>query len=102
MLTDIDADRHYAACLTFYEDVVVEPPKIDDEDADEQDLALVRAAKLYAPKSLVLVSKLGYFETFRVSSEQVSVDCHEEDVAVKIHQENKLFQMRLIMRLRGL
>ena len=55
---------------------MVEPPKIDDEDADEQDLALVRAAKLYAPKSLVLVSKLGYFETFRVSSEQVSVDYH--------------------------
>jgi len=40
--------------------------KEDDEDAD-QDLALIRCSKVYAPKSLALVSKLDYFETFRVS-----------------------------------
>lgn len=65
-LTDIDADRHYCACLTFSEDAAIEPMKEDDEDAD-QDLALIRCSKVYAPKSLALVSKLDYFETFRVS-----------------------------------
>ena len=65
-LTDIDAYRHYCACLTFSEDVAIEPLKEDDEDT-EQDLALVRCSKMYAPKSLVLVSRLDYFETFRVN-----------------------------------
>lgn len=84
VLTDIDADRHYCACLTFYEDVMVAPPRVDEEEEEEaatatkessgnspassppSTIALVQCAKMYAPKSLVLVSRLDYFETFRV------------------------------------
>ena len=70
VLTDIDADRHYCACLTFTEDVVVDPPKVDEDDTDDSspDPALVRASSMFAPKSLVLVSRLDYFEVFRVCS----------------------------------
>lgn len=43
------------------------PKKVDeDEDAGDQDPALVRSAKVYAPKCLVLVSRLDTFETFKV------------------------------------
>ena len=68
VLTDIDADRHYCACLTFTEDVVVDPPKMDEDDPEDSanDPALVRASNMFAPKSLVLVSRLDYFEVFRV------------------------------------
>jgi len=66
-LTDIDALRHYCACLTFSEDVAVdESLRLDDGDDTEQDLSLVRCSKMYAAKSLVLVSRFDYFETFRV------------------------------------
>lgn len=71
ILTDIESLRHYCACLTFSEDVAMEEAlKEDDGDDAEQELTLVRCSKLYAPKSLVLVSRLDYFETFRVSSLQ--------------------------------
>ena len=72
VLTDIDADRHYAACLTFCEDVVVSALTIDDEDSaasEDGSATLVRGNKMYAPKSLVLVSRLDYLDTFRVSSQ---------------------------------
>lgn len=60
--------RHYCVCLTFSEDVAMEEAlKEDDGDDAEQELTLVRCSKLYAPKSLVLVSRLDYFETFRAS-----------------------------------
>jgi len=67
-LTDIDALRHYCACLTFSEDVAVDDsPRHDDGDDDaDQELSLVRYSKMYAAKSLVLVSRFDYFETFRV------------------------------------
>jgi len=66
-LTDIDAFRHYCACLTFSEDVTVdESLRLDDGDDAEQELPLVRCSKMYAAKSLVLVSRFDYFETFRV------------------------------------
>ncbi|KAK2186310.1 hypothetical protein NP493_206g02004, partial [Ridgeia piscesae] len=59
VLTDIDGDRHYLACLTFNEDVAIAPTKFDEaEDTEDHDATLVRAAKMYAPKSLVLVSRL--------------------------------------------
>jgi len=66
-LTDIDAMRHYCACLTFSEDVSDESLRHDDGDDAEQELSLVRCSKMYAAKSLVLVSRFDYFETFRVS-----------------------------------
>lgn len=77
VLTDIDANRHYCACLCFNETVAITPSKPVDED--EENLTPARITSLssqatithhsvmYAPKCLVLVSRLDYTETFRVS-----------------------------------
>lgn len=57
-----------SSSLTFSEDVVTETvskERADDDDAEEE--GVVRCSKLYAPKSLVLVSRLDCFEVFRVS-----------------------------------
>lgn len=116
MLTDIDANRHYCACLCFNETVAITPNKPIDEEEDDNLLssgrsilspaAVIAAAGgaaatnsslpvavaavvttssglanassmtsnithhsiMYAPKCLVLVSRLDYTETFRVST----------------------------------
>ncbi|KAL8615600.1 hypothetical protein ACOMHN_026590 [Nucella lapillus] len=65
VLTDIDADRHYCATFTFHETVAMTPSKPDDVDADDHDSNLIHHSLMYAPKSLVLVSRLDYFEAFR-------------------------------------
>ncbi|XP_018572477.1 myotubularin-related protein 13 isoform X2 [Anoplophora glabripennis] len=74
VLTDIDANRHYCACLCFNETVSITPSKPVDEEEDtvEGEAALVRPIPaishhsiMYAPKCLVLVSRLDYIETFR-------------------------------------
>lgn len=77
ILTDIDANRHYCACMCFNETVSITPSKPVDEEEDPVDgvnRALVKAIPavshhsiMYAPKCLVLVSRLDYIETFRVS-----------------------------------
>lgn len=115
VLTDIDANRHYCACLCFNETVAITPNKPIDEEEDDNLLssgrsilspaAVIAAAGgaaatnsslpvavaavvttstglanassttsnithhsiMYAPKCLVLVSRLDYTETFRVS-----------------------------------
>ncbi|XP_056134125.1 myotubularin-related protein 13 isoform X2 [Lampris incognitus] len=69
VLTDIDSDRHYCTCLTFYEAEVnlLGPKRIEadgDEDEEEDD-GLVQPAQVFAPKSLILVSRLDYPEIFR-------------------------------------
>lgn len=111
VLTDIDANRHYCACLCFNETVAITPNKpIDEEEEDSfsprqtllnpaavvaaagnavvnnfslpsgTSVALIQEANskpisnithhsiMYAPKCLVLVSRLDYIETMRVSS----------------------------------
>ncbi|CAH2010931.1 unnamed protein product [Acanthoscelides obtectus] len=74
VLTDIDANRHYCACLCFNETVSITPskPVDEEEDAVEGETPLVRPVPaishhsiMYAPKCLVLVSRLDYIETFR-------------------------------------
>ncbi|CAG9860140.1 unnamed protein product [Phyllotreta striolata] len=74
VLTDIDANRHFCACLCFNETVSITPskPVDEEEDAVEGEAPLVRAIPaishhsiMYAPKCLVLVSRLDYIETFR-------------------------------------
>lgn len=82
VLTDIDANRHYCACLCFNETVSITPSKPVDEEEDalesessERLGSLGRTAIppishysiMYAPKCLVLVSRLDYIDTFRVS-----------------------------------
>lgn len=105
VLTDIDANRHYCACLCFNETVAITPNKPVDEDEEDNlltpgrniintvgnggsstnlSIPLTAAASgppsatnalisnithhsiMYAPKCLVLVSRLDYAETFRV------------------------------------
>lgn len=80
VLTDIDANRHYCACLSFNETVSMSTnrPIDEEEDALENENcgglgSLGRAAIppilhcsiMYAPKCLVLVSRLDYIDTFR-------------------------------------
>uniref|UniRef100_A0A8C4EKL8 SET binding factor 2 n=1 Tax=Dicentrarchus labrax TaxID=13489 RepID=A0A8C4EKL8_DICLA len=64
VLTDIDSDRHYCSCLTFYEaEVNLQHYKHEDEEAEED--GLIQPAQVFAPKSLILVSRLDYPEIFR-------------------------------------
>ncbi|XP_053270633.1 myotubularin-related protein 5 isoform X4 [Pleuronectes platessa] len=68
VLTDINSERHYCACFTFWE--CLDNPQLQKAEANEldevdEDLAVVQAAKVFAPKSLVLVSRLDYTEVFR-------------------------------------
>ncbi|KAK7870000.1 hypothetical protein R5R35_011968 [Gryllus longicercus] len=81
VFTDIHANRHYCACLCFNETVAITPSKPVDEEEDTVDgdggtlpgaLASARSIPtithhsiMYAPKCLVLVSRLDYIETFR-------------------------------------
>ncbi|KFM81049.1 Myotubularin-related protein 13, partial [Stegodyphus mimosarum] len=70
VLTDIDANRHYCACLSFNEPVAITPSKPPDEEGEEEAVepsgGLVQHHSImYAPKCLVLVSRLDYFSTFR-------------------------------------
>ncbi|KAI5738379.1 hypothetical protein M8J77_006210 [Diaphorina citri] len=81
ILTDVDANPHYCSCLSFFETVSVTPSKPVDEEEDtiESEHHSVSALAtqhtprsinqhhsiMYAPKCLVLVSRLDYIETFR-------------------------------------
>ncbi|XP_035482431.1 myotubularin-related protein 5 isoform X3 [Scophthalmus maximus] len=68
VLTDINSERHYCACFTFWEGL--DNPQLQKTEASEADeaddeLSVVQSAKVFAPKSLVLVSRLDYTEVFR-------------------------------------
>ncbi|XP_062990510.1 myotubularin-related protein 5 isoform X2 [Elgaria multicarinata webbii] len=71
VLTDINSERHYCACFTFWE--AVESAQLqhrlrkDEEEEEEEEMvtALIQPAQLFAPKSLVLVSRLDHAEVFR-------------------------------------
>ncbi|XP_011608544.1 myotubularin-related protein 13 isoform X1 [Takifugu rubripes] len=70
VLTDIDSDRHYCSCLTFYEaEVNLQGSKSieadGDEDEESEENGLIQPAQVFAPKSLILVSRLDYPEIFR-------------------------------------
>ncbi|XP_008288740.1 myotubularin-related protein 5 isoform X6 [Stegastes partitus] len=68
VLTDINSERHYCACFTFWEGL--DNPQLQKAEASEVDEAdeeptVVQPAKVFAPKSLVVVSRLDYTEVFR-------------------------------------
>ncbi|XP_072598321.1 myotubularin-related protein 5 isoform X4 [Vulpes vulpes] len=80
VLTDINSERHYCACLTFWEPaepiqevVCTEDATEREEEADEGGLVQLSPAtpatpgQLFAPKTLVLVSRLDHAEVFRNS-----------------------------------
>uniref|UniRef100_A0A8C3L8P6 SET binding factor 1 n=1 Tax=Chrysolophus pictus TaxID=9089 RepID=A0A8C3L8P6_CHRPC len=61
VLTDINSERHYCACFTFWEAVE------STQEEEEESASPVQPAQLFAPKSLVLVSRLDHAEVFRNS-----------------------------------
>ncbi|NXU90862.1 MTMRD protein, partial [Xiphorhynchus elegans] len=77
VLTDIDSERHYCSCLTFYEaeiNLQVKSFTMSSQNAEkggtkeiegEEESGLIPPAEVFAPKSLVLVSRLDYPEIFR-------------------------------------
>ncbi|XP_038198614.1 myotubularin-related protein 5 isoform X2 [Arvicola amphibius] len=80
VLTDINSERHYCACLTFWEPVESTQEVVCTEDATEKEeeadeggqarlssTATAQPGQLFAPKTLVLVSRLDHTEVFRNS-----------------------------------
>ncbi|XP_059043369.1 myotubularin-related protein 5 isoform X3 [Mustela lutreola] len=73
VLTDINSERHYCACLTFWEPAEPTQEAVCTEDVDEAGPAQLSPAtpgppgQLFAPKTLVLVSRLDHAEVFRNS-----------------------------------
>uniref|UniRef100_A0A8C3TEH3 SET binding factor 1 n=1 Tax=Chelydra serpentina TaxID=8475 RepID=A0A8C3TEH3_CHESE len=68
VLTDISSERHYCACFTFWEAVESsQSHSRNGEEEEEESSSLVQPPQLFAPKSLVLVSRLDHTEVFRNS-----------------------------------
>ncbi|CAM2098816.1 unnamed protein product [Caretta caretta] len=68
VLTDISSERHYCACFTFWEAVEsAQSHSRNGEEEEEASVSHVQPAQLFAPKSLVLVSRLDHTEVFRNS-----------------------------------
>ncbi|XP_036134137.1 myotubularin-related protein 5 isoform X1 [Molossus molossus] len=80
VLTDINSERHYCACLTFWEPaeptqeaMCTEDAAAREGEADEGGSGQLSPAvpsprgQLFAPKTLVLVSRLDHVEVFRNS-----------------------------------
>lgn len=69
ILTDLDGYRHYCACLTFHQTLLptTSSSKKSNGCSDEADdtAFLLPRTQMYAPKCLVLTSKLDCFEAFR-------------------------------------
>ncbi|XP_053616581.1 myotubularin-related protein 13 [Plodia interpunctella] len=70
VLTDVDANRHYCACLCFNETVAITPTKRADEDEESLESSrpvsnITHHSIMYAPKCLVIVSRQDYIDTFR-------------------------------------
>uniref|UniRef100_A0A8C8RNG0 SET binding factor 1 n=1 Tax=Pelusios castaneus TaxID=367368 RepID=A0A8C8RNG0_9SAUR len=66
VLTDINSERHYCACFTFWEAVESAQVRLG-RVPEEESSSLIQPAQLFAPKSLVLVSRLDHTEVFRNS-----------------------------------
>uniref|UniRef100_A0A3P8XFG0 SET binding factor 1 n=1 Tax=Esox lucius TaxID=8010 RepID=A0A3P8XFG0_ESOLU len=67
VLTDINSERHYCACFTFWEGLDnPQLQKAETSEVDEDEVpGLIQPAQVFAPKSLVLVSRLDHTEVFR-------------------------------------
>ncbi|XP_053517644.1 myotubularin-related protein 5 isoform X1 [Artibeus jamaicensis] len=77
VLTDINSERHYCACLTFWEpaEPTQDPAGTEDAAVREEEagegasgrLSAAASGPLFAPKTLVLVSRLDHADVFRNS-----------------------------------
>ncbi|KAL4659526.1 myotubularin-related protein 5 isoform X9 [Arapaima gigas] len=65
VLTDINSERHYCACFTFWEEVDSTQKGLTSEVDEDDDSGSTRPEQLFAPRSLVLVSRLDHTEVFR-------------------------------------
>lgn len=75
VLTNVDGNHYYCAVLSFNEKVSITPSKPVDEEEENMTLgnkpilqtpaAITHHNIMYAPKCLVLVSRLDYSETFK-------------------------------------
>ncbi|KAJ8381482.1 hypothetical protein SKAU_G00022600 [Synaphobranchus kaupii] len=65
VLTDINSERHYCACFTFWEEVEDAQKSLSSEGYEDDDPGVIKPSQLFAPKSLVLVSRLDHTEVFR-------------------------------------
>jgi myotubularin-related protein 5/13 len=72
ILTDLDGLRHYCACLTFHQtllpttNILLNKNNSWSDEGDDTTFLLPKT-QMYAPKCLVLTSKLDCFEAFRVN-----------------------------------
>ncbi|XP_048865079.1 myotubularin-related protein 5-like isoform X8 [Brienomyrus brachyistius] len=66
VLTDINSDRQYCSCFTFWEEADgKQAQKSLLSEGDDDDDGNMRSGRLFAPKSLVLVSRLDHADVFR-------------------------------------
>ncbi|KAL0962853.1 hypothetical protein UPYG_G00346360 [Umbra pygmaea] len=65
VLTDINSERHYCACFTFWEGLDNHQMQKTEASEVDEDSGLMQPAQIFAPKSLVLVSRLDHMEVFR-------------------------------------
>uniref|UniRef100_A0A673CH29 SET binding factor 1 n=1 Tax=Sphaeramia orbicularis TaxID=375764 RepID=A0A673CH29_9TELE len=68
VLTDINSERHSCACFTFWEGLdnpLLQKAEASEADEVDEEPAVTQPAKVFAPKSLVLVSRLDHAEVFR-------------------------------------
>ena len=56
--------------------------KADEEDGDEQEVVLPHHSQLFAPKSLVLITRHDCFETFRVGHLELNEYQHAAPVEI--------------------
>ncbi|XP_069085535.1 myotubularin-related protein 5 isoform X10 [Pleurodeles waltl] len=66
VLTDINSERHYCSCFTFWEAIESAQSQTTNGDQDEEP-GHAQPLQLFAPKTLVLVSQLDHAEVFRNS-----------------------------------
>ncbi|XP_061618330.1 myotubularin-related protein 5 isoform X2 [Phyllopteryx taeniolatus] len=68
VLTDINSERHYCACFTFWEgqdNLQLQKAPAGEVDEVDEEPTIIQPAQVFAPKSLVLVSRLDYTDVFR-------------------------------------
>ena len=98
VLTDIDGNRHYCACLTFMEDVNSTTFVGDEMKEGGQCVTIptpdgmAKHSCMFAPKSLVLVSQLDYFQTFRVHSFTIYIE-HSHSITLLLTNRSLTFNV---------
>ncbi|XP_042191162.1 myotubularin-related protein 5 [Callorhinchus milii] len=65
VLTDINSERHYCACFTFWEAVDSSQRNHVSDAGDGEGSGVAQTVPVFAPRSLVIVSRLDHTEVFR-------------------------------------